>query len=157
MDAKRRADAFGRQLADGVTYACLNEATLTNSHIFQYPVELEPPYRPVDQRQTFESVRTQIATPYCERSGWVTKRVLLPKADKVDWNRSDKHRLYGMFSDGHYSTNFTGSLTAGLVGSLWSRMPPTSFFLLLAGLAGLAAILLRALSRAVDRLERPSI
>jgi POT family proton-dependent oligopeptide transporter len=41
---------------------------------------------------------------------------------------------------------FSGSLSAGLVGTLWSRFDPASYFLLLAGIAGLAAILLRALS-----------
>ena len=29
---------------------------------------------------------------------------------KVDANLSDRHRLYGFFADGHYTTNFTGSL-----------------------------------------------
>jgi hypothetical protein len=29
---------------------------------------------------------------------------------KVDANLNDKHRLYGFFADGHYATNFTGSL-----------------------------------------------
>jgi hypothetical protein len=33
--------------------------------------------------------------------------------DKVDFNLSDKNRFYGMFSDGHYATNFTGSLSPG--------------------------------------------
>ena len=33
--------------------------------------------------------------------------------DKADINLSDKHRAYGMFSNGHYATNFTGSLAAG--------------------------------------------
>ena len=29
---------------------------------------------------------------------------------KVDANLSDRHRIYGFFADGHYTTNFTGSL-----------------------------------------------
>jgi len=29
---------------------------------------------------------------------------------KVDANLSDRHRLFGFFADGHYATNFTGSL-----------------------------------------------
>jgi len=33
--------------------------------------------------------------------------------DKVDLNLSDKNRLFGMFSNGHYATNFTGSLAPG--------------------------------------------
>ena len=40
---------------------------------------------------------------------------------------------------------FTGSLSAGLVGALWSHMPHPLFFALLAALAGSAAILLRKL------------
>ena len=42
---------------------------------------------------------------------------------------------------------FSGSLRAGLVGTLWSRFEPAGYFLLLAGIAGLAAILLHAMSR----------
>ena len=49
---------------------------------------------------------------------------------------------------------FTGSLSAGLVGTLWSRMAPSAFFLMLAALAGVAAILLGSLTAAVDRAER---
>jgi POT family proton-dependent oligopeptide transporter len=41
-----------------------------------------------------------------------------------------------------YLTIFAGSLTAGLVGTLWSRMSHTAYFALLAGLAVIAAILL---------------
>jgi hypothetical protein len=37
---------------------------------------------------------------------------------KVDANLSDKHRLYGFFANGHYSTNFTGSLNQIGVGVL---------------------------------------
>lgn len=33
--------------------------------------------------------------------------------DKADINLSDKHRLFGFYSKGHYSTNFTGSLAPG--------------------------------------------
>ena len=45
---------------------------------------------------------------------------------------------------------FTGSLSAGLVGTLWSRFEPASYFLLLPGIAGLAAVLLRAMSAFAD-------
>jgi len=48
---------------------------------------------------------------------------------------------------------FTGSLTAGLVGTLWSRMRPFEFFGLLALLALTAAALLRAMEGATDRIE----
>jgi hypothetical protein len=33
--------------------------------------------------------------------------------EKVDWNASNKDRLYAVFSRGRYSTDFTGSLAAG--------------------------------------------
>lgn len=46
---------------------------------------------------------------------------------------------------------FTGSLSAGFVGTLWSRMPHSQFFLLLAALATVAAGLLLAISREADR------
>jgi POT family proton-dependent oligopeptide transporter len=42
-----------------------------------------------------------------------------------------------------YLTIFAGSLSAGLVGTLWNRMSHTAYFALLAGLAVIAAILLR--------------
>jgi POT family proton-dependent oligopeptide transporter len=41
---------------------------------------------------------------------------------------------------------FSGSLSAGLIGTLWSKFEPAPYFLLLAGIAGLAAILLRGIS-----------
>ncbi|MCY1562514.1 amino acid/peptide transporter (Peptide:H+ symporter) [compost metagenome] len=47
---------------------------------------------------------------------------------------------------------FTGSLLAGLVGSLWTKLAHAGFFLLLAGLAALAALLLWRLDRPIRRL-----
>jgi POT family proton-dependent oligopeptide transporter len=41
---------------------------------------------------------------------------------------------------------FSGSLTAGLVGTLWSRFDPAIYFLLLAAIAATSAFLLRVLS-----------
>lgn len=41
----------------------------------------------------------------------------------------------------------SGSLSAGLVGTLWSRMSSGTYFLLLAALAAVAAVLLRLLDR----------
>lgn len=41
---------------------------------------------------------------------------------------------------------FTGSFSAGLVGTLWGRFEPASYFLLLAGIAGTSAVLLRCVS-----------
>jgi POT family proton-dependent oligopeptide transporter len=49
---------------------------------------------------------------------------------------------------------FTGSLSAGLVGTLWSRMPPSLFFGLLACVAVLAAALLWVLSAPVEAIEQ---
>ena len=48
---------------------------------------------------------------------------------------------------------FTGSLSAGLVGSLWSRMMPAQFFVILAALAAVAAVLLHSLTAAVDQVD----
>jgi len=42
-----------------------------------------------------------------------------------------------------YLASFAGSLTAGLVGALWSRMDHAVYFVLLAAIAALAAMLLR--------------
>ncbi|WP_373987743.1 peptide MFS transporter [Duganella sp. BuS-21] len=49
---------------------------------------------------------------------------------------------------------FTGSLSAGVVGSLWSRCEPASFFALLAGLASLAAALLWLLHPATQKINQ---
>jgi POT family proton-dependent oligopeptide transporter len=53
-----------------------------------------------------------------------------------------------------YLATFAGSLTAGLVGTLWSRTSHAVFFLLLAVLCGVAAAMLRALDPMEQRLER---
>ncbi len=45
---------------------------------------------------------------------------------------------------------FSGSLSAGLIGTLWSSFTPATYFLMLAGIAGLAAILLRGMSAIAD-------
>ncbi len=52
-----------------------------------------------------------------------------------------------------YLTIFAGSLSAGLVGTLWSGMNHASYFLLLAALAGVAALLLRAIDPMELRVE----
>ncbi|UYB52013.1 peptide MFS transporter [Xanthomonas sp. AM6] len=49
---------------------------------------------------------------------------------------------------------FTGSLLAGAVGALWSRIGHAGFFVLLAGLAALAACLLWMLDRPIRQAER---
>ena len=46
-----------------------------------------------------------------------------------------------------FLATFTGSLSAGLVGSLWSRIGPAPFFMLLALIAGIAAVMLTTLTR----------
>jgi POT family proton-dependent oligopeptide transporter len=48
---------------------------------------------------------------------------------------------------------FTGSMTAGLVGTLWSRLSHPLYFVLLAVIASLAAALLLALDRGTRRIE----
>lgn len=55
-----------------------------------------------------------------------------------------------------YLTIFAGSLSAGLVGTLWSHMAHGSYFALLAVLACLAAFLLRLLDPAIRRVDRNS-
>jgi POT family proton-dependent oligopeptide transporter len=52
-----------------------------------------------------------------------------------------------------FLTIFSGSLLAGIVGSLWSRIGPGSFFLVLAAFALAAAVLLRAMEKPVERME----
>jgi POT family proton-dependent oligopeptide transporter len=52
-----------------------------------------------------------------------------------------------------YLTIFAGSLSAGLVGTLWSRMSHATYFALLACLAVCAAVLLRAIDPWARRVE----
>nr|WP_295668817.1 peptide MFS transporter [Sphingomonas sp.] len=52
-----------------------------------------------------------------------------------------------------YLTIFAGSLAAGLVGTLWSRMGHAAYFVVLAGLAAIAAGLLHASSPLLRRAE----
>lgn len=54
---------------------------------------------------------------------------------------------------GWFLAIFTGSLAAGLVGSLWGLMSHARYFLLLAALAAIAAALLLALNRKAERIE----
>jgi POT family proton-dependent oligopeptide transporter len=51
---------------------------------------------------------------------------------------------------------FSGSLSAGLVGTLWSSFQPASYFLMLSAIAGTAALLLRALSGFADSPPQPA-
>jgi POT family proton-dependent oligopeptide transporter len=50
-----------------------------------------------------------------------------------------------------YLAIFTGSLTAGFVGTLWSRMSHATYFLLLAAIASVSALLLRSISVLEER------
>ncbi len=52
-----------------------------------------------------------------------------------------------------YLAMFSGNLTAGLVGALWSRIAHDHFFFLLAGIAVVAALLLRSLDPLLRRVE----
>jgi POT family proton-dependent oligopeptide transporter len=45
---------------------------------------------------------------------------------------------------------FSGSLSAGLIGTLWSRFDHAAYFLLLAAIAGMSSLLLAAISRKAD-------
>ena len=49
---------------------------------------------------------------------------------------------------------FSGSLSAGLVGTLWSKLDHELFFVLLAALAAIAALLLRLLSAPAEAVEQ---
>ena len=51
-----------------------------------------------------------------------------------------------------YLAIFTGSLSAGLVGTLWSRLGPAPFFVLLAGIAAAAAAILSRLDAPARRI-----
>lgn len=53
-----------------------------------------------------------------------------------------------------YLAIFTGSLSAGLVGALWSAMPHAAYFLLLAGIGATAAVLLWLVDPLEQRVER---
>jgi POT family proton-dependent oligopeptide transporter len=53
-----------------------------------------------------------------------------------------------------FLTIFSGSLSAGLVGTLWSRMSHPTYFLMLAGIATVAALLLWTLNRSTEALNR---
>ena len=52
-----------------------------------------------------------------------------------------------------FLTIFSGSLAAGAVGTLWSRMSHARYFAVLAAIAAVAAALLYALDQATRRIE----
>ncbi|MEG3089254.1 peptide MFS transporter [Sphingomonas sp. PB4P5] len=51
-----------------------------------------------------------------------------------------------------FLATFAGSLAAGFVGTLWSRMDHMSYFFLLAGIGGVAALMLRAIDPSERRI-----
>jgi POT family proton-dependent oligopeptide transporter len=53
-------------------------------------------------------------------------------------------RILSMMMGIWLATNFTGGFLAGYIGSFWSRMPPPEFFLLVAGIAALAGVMIFA-------------
>jgi POT family proton-dependent oligopeptide transporter len=56
-----------------------------------------------------------------------------------------------------YLAIFTGSMTAGLIGSCYSRMQPAFFFIILAGVASLSAAMLLSLDRRARSVEAARI
>jgi len=56
-----------------------------------------------------------------------------------------------------YLATFAGSLAAGVVGTLWSRTAHDAYFLVLAGLAGFAAVMLRMIDRLHGATERQDL
>lgn len=53
-----------------------------------------------------------------------------------------------------YLTIFAGSLSAGMVGTLWSEMDSAAYFLMLAAIAAVSAMLLRAIDPTELRIEK---
>ncbi len=51
-------------------------------------------------------------------------------------------RILSMMMGIWLATNFTGGFLAGYIGSFWSRMSPPQFFLLVAGIAALAGVMI---------------
>ncbi len=51
-------------------------------------------------------------------------------------------RILSMMMGIWLGANFTGGFLAGYIGSFWSRMPPPQFFLLVAGIAALAGVMI---------------
>ncbi len=64
-------------------------------------------------------------------------------------------RVLSMMMGLWLATSFTGNLLAGWLGSFWSAMDKTSFFLLMAGLAALAGAMILALSRPLRNVLEP--
>jgi POT family proton-dependent oligopeptide transporter len=63
-------------------------------------------------------------------------------------------RMLSMMMGLWLATSFTGNLMAGWLGSFWSAMDKTSFFLMLAGIAALAGIVIFAFNRPLKGILR---
>jgi proton-dependent oligopeptide transporter, POT family len=51
-------------------------------------------------------------------------------------------RLISLLMGVWLATSFTGGFLSGYIGSLWSRMPKPEFFLLVAGVAAVAGVMI---------------
>jgi POT family proton-dependent oligopeptide transporter len=60
-------------------------------------------------------------------------------------------RILSMMMGVWLATNFFGGFLAGYLGSFWSRMQPTQFFLMIAAIAALAGVLIFCLPLAAQR------
>ena len=58
-------------------------------------------------------------------------------------------RLISLLMGVWLSASFTGGFLAGYIGSFWSRMDKPEFFLLIAGIAALAGVMIFACRRVV--------
>jgi POT family proton-dependent oligopeptide transporter len=63
-------------------------------------------------------------------------------------------KLLSMMMGLWLATSFAGNLIQGWLGSFWTRMDKPAFFLMIAGIAGIAALVIRALERPLQPLLR---
>src|SRR5580693_2891528 len=91
-----------------------NSATGTNVRT-PFPNNTIPSNRISPIAQSFESYLPAPTNGNITNNYLATLPVLVHNnntSEKIDYNLSDKHRIFGLISEGKYSTNFTGSLTA---------------------------------------------
>ncbi len=90
-----------------------NSATGTSPRT-QFPNNIIPASRLSKAAQSFESYLPPPTNGNISNNYLATLPILVNNnstTDKVDYNISDRHRIFGLISRGKYSTNFTGSLT----------------------------------------------
>jgi hypothetical protein len=90
-----------------------NSATGTNVRT-PFPNNVIPANRISSISQSFESYLPPPTNGNITNNYLATLPVLVHNnntTEKVDYNLSDKNRIFGLISEGKYSTNFTGSLT----------------------------------------------